>query len=267
MSNDLAISLRLAVRARFLFIALWLVATLVTAVLLAAQFSGRQPATVGLDVGLSVIRLALPVVVVLLLQELLSREFDRKLFLTSMTYPRPRHAFLLGRFAAVWLLMAVLLLVLATSLVIMVKTIAGGYDQATPVALDYRYWITIAFIAADLGVVAALGTLLAVVAVTPSFVLIGTLGFAVVARSYSPIVALLTRDTTLVDNAQTYSSSLDLLSYFLPDLAALDVRMITLYGQMSFLPSDWPLHLSSAIAYGLGLIALATWALNRKRFV
>lgn len=267
MFPDLSSALHLALRARFFSIAFWLVVVLTMAVLLASLFSGRQPATVGLDVGLSVIRLALPVVIVLLLQELLSREFDRKLFLTSMTYPRPRHSFLLGRFLATCILTAALLLVLAAILAALVEFIGRGYEQATPVALDHRYWITIGFMAIDLGVVAALGTLLAVVAVTPSFVLIGTLGFVLVARSFSPIVALLTRDTTLVDNAQTYRSSLGLLGYLLPDLAALDVRMITLYGQMSFLPPDWPLHLLSAIAYGAGVIALATWALNKKRFV
>jgi Cu-processing system permease protein len=262
---DFAIALRLALRARFFSIAFWLLVVLTVAVVLASLFSGRQPATVGLDVGFSVIRLALPVVIVLLLQELLTREFDRKFFLASMTYPRPRHSFLLGRFLAVCALTLALLIVLAAALVPLVTAIAGTYEQATPVALDHRYWIVIAFIAVDVVVIAAMGTLLAIVAATPSFVLIGTLGFMLVARSFAPIVALLTRDSTLVENAERYRSSLDLLGYFLPDLAALDVRMIALYGQMSFLPPDWPLRLTTAITYGTGLVLLAVWALHRKR--
>ncbi|MDV7393414.1 hypothetical protein RZS08_18720, partial [Arthrospira platensis SPKY1] len=158
---------------------------LVAIVWMAAQFSGRQPAAVALDVGLSVLRLTLPVIGVLLLQELLSREFDRRLFLTSLTYPRPRHYFLLGRLAAVHVLLFLLLVGLAGLLAALVGFIEQGYEQTTPVALGLPYGVTIAFLAVDLFVLLALGTLLAVVAATPSFVLIGTLGFMLVARSFA----------------------------------------------------------------------------------
>ena len=40
-------------------------------VLTEAQFSGRQPVTLALDVGLSLIRVTLPILGILLLQELL----------------------------------------------------------------------------------------------------------------------------------------------------------------------------------------------------
>lgn len=264
--SDFRVALRLALRVRFLAVSLWLVVALGVVVWMASQFSARQPTTVGLDVGLSVIRLALPVVAVLLLQELVSQEFARKLFLTSITYPRPRYHFLLGRFVAVYALVLVLLVVLAAVLAALILLIGHGYTQGTPVALDFRYLFTIVFIAVDLGVITALATLLAVTAVTPSFVLIGTLGFMLVARSFSPIVALLARDSSLVEDAQTYQMSLNLLRYFLPDLAALDVRMITLYGKISFLPPDWVARVSAAVAYSGALIAMAVWVLGRKRF-
>lgn len=264
--SDFRIALKLALRARFISISFWLALLLVVVVWMASQFSARQPATVALDVGLSVVRLALPVVAVLMLQELFSQELARKLFLISMTYPRPRHRFLLGRFFAVCVLVLALLLALAAVLAALVMVIGQGYKQGTPVALDFHYGIAIAFMAVDIGVITAMGTLLAVAAATPSFVLIGTLGFMLVARSFSAIVALLARDSTLVGDAETYRSSLNLLGYFLPDLAALDVRMIALYGQMSFLPSDWAVRLSAAIAYAIGLVAVAVWVLNRKRF-
>ena len=134
-SADLKIGLRIALRARLLSVTFWLVLALLAIAWMAAQFSGRQPATVALDVGLSVIRLALPFVVVLLLQELLSREFDRRLFLTSLTYPRSRHLFLLGRFFAVLVLVIGQLLVLAAGLAVLVAVLAREYAQATPVAL------------------------------------------------------------------------------------------------------------------------------------
>ncbi len=264
--SELSTSLRLSLRAAFLSFSVWLALTLMASSVLAAGFSGRQPTTVALDTGLSVLRLALPLLAVLLLQELLSREFDRKLYLSSLTYPRPRHHFLLGRVAAVAVLLLGLLAALAALLAGLTSWIGHDYAQATPPDLGLPYLVTIAFIALDLLVVLAIGTLIAVATTTPSFVLIGTLGFMLVARSYSAIVALLTRDTTLVSNADSYQSSLSLLGYLLPDLGALDVRMISLYGQWQFLPEDWALRVMSTLAYAVALLALAVWTLNRKKF-
>jgi Cu-processing system permease protein len=264
--SDFIIGLRLAVRARYLWLAGCSLLVLALAALLAAQFSGRQPATVALDVGLSVIRLLLPLVLVLMSQELLSREFDRRYFLSSLTYPRPRHRLLLGRFLAIVGLTFGLLLIMALLLAFIVGFVEQDYTQSTPVALGYHYLLTVGFIGVDLLLLTALASLLAVVASTPSFVLIGTFGFMLVARSFAAIVELLTRDTTLVGSAESYRSGIGLLGYLLPDLGALDVRTLALYGKMEFLPSDWPWLLLSCLAYTVGLLALAVWALQRKRF-
>nr|WP_256206561.1 ABC transporter permease subunit [Pseudomonas sp. BAY1663] len=105
-------------------------------VLLSAQFSGRQPATVALDIGLSVIRLLLPLVLILMVQELVSREFDRRYFLNTLTYPCPRHSLLLGRFIAIATLILGLLLLLAGALAVLVWLI----DQATHKA-HRSHWI------------------------------------------------------------------------------------------------------------------------------
>jgi Cu-processing system permease protein len=265
-SSDFLAGLRLALRARYLWLAGCSFLVLALAALLAAQFSGRQPATVALDVGLSVIRLLLPLVLVLMTQELLSREFDRRYFLNSLTYPRPRHNLLLGRFLAVAVLTLGLLLAMALLLALLVGLVGQGYAQGTPVALDQHYLIAISYIGVDLLLLTALACLLAVVASTPSFVLIGTFGFMLVARSYGAIVELLTRDAWVVGNAESYRAGVGLLGYLLPDLGALDLRMVALYGKMDFLPPDWPWLLLSSLAYIVALLALAVWALQRKRF-
>jgi hypothetical protein len=148
----------------------------------------------------------------------------------------------------------------------LVWLIGQGYAQSTPVALDMNYLITIGFIGLDLLVLTAVATLLAVVASTPSFVLIGTFGFMLIARSFGAIVELLTRDASVIGDAESYRSSVNLLSYLLPDLGALDVRMITLYGKLELLPADWTWLVLSSLAYTVGLLALAVWALQRKRF-
>ncbi len=131
-------------------------------------------------------------------------------------------------------------------------------------ALGNHYLITIAFIGLDLLLLTAVATLLAVVASTPSFVLIGTFGFMLVARSFSAIVELLTRNAFVVGDAESYRSGIGLLGYLLPDLGALDVRMVALYGKLELLPADWPWLVLSCLVYAVGLLALAVWALNRK---
>ncbi|WP_313085635.1 ABC transporter permease subunit [Pseudomonas sp.] len=264
--SDFLVGVRLALRARYLWLAGCSLLVLALSALLAAQFSGRQPATVALDVGLSVMRLLLPLVLVLMTQELVSREFDRRYFLNTLSYPHPRHSLLLGRFFAIAVLTLGLLLVLAGALALLVRLVGQGYAQSTPVALGHPHLVTVGFIGLDLLVLTAIATLLAVVASTPSFVLIGTFGFMLVARSFGAIVELLSRNAAVVGDAETYRSSVGLLGYLLPDLGALDVRMIALYGRMDLLPPDWPWLVLSSTAYTIGLLGLAVWALQRKRF-
>lgn len=265
-SPNFSTGLHLAFRARFGWLASGSLLAVLIAAYLAALFSGRQPATVALDIGLSVMRIVLPLVLVLMTQELLSREFDRRYFLNSLSYPHQRYSLLLGRFAAGAGLTLGLLLVLAAALALLVWVIGQGYAQGTPVALGSHYLITIGFIGVDLLLLTAVASLLAVVASTPSFVLIGTFGFMLVARSFGAIIELLTYNSGVVSDADSYRSGVGLLGYLLPDLGALDVRMVTLYGRMGLLPSDWCWLVLSSLIYTVGLLTLAIWALQRKRF-
>lgn len=264
--RDFLNALRLAYKAKFVWMAAGILLVVALATQLSAYFSGRQSATVALDVGFSTIRLLVPLLIVLLVQELLSREFDKRYYLSSLTYPRARSSLLLGRFAAVLVLVLGVLLALGLLQIGQMHFIGDVYPQATPVALGQPYLVVIAFMALDLLVLTALATLLAVMASTPSFVLVGTFGFMLVARSYSAIVELLSRDAGLVSNTEGYRASLGMLSYLLPDLGALDLRMLALYGRPEFLPADWPWLLLSSLGYVIALLALAVWALQRKRF-
>ncbi len=261
-----SIALRLALKAKFAWMSAGVLLVVALATLLSAYFGGRQPAVVALDVGISTIRLLVPLLAVLLVQELLSREFDKRYYLNSLTYPKARSSLLLGRFAALLAMLLGLLLALGLLQVLLVDVIGGIYPQATPVAMGPLYLTVIAFMALELLVLAALATLLAVVASTPSFVLIGTFGFLLVARSYGAIVEMLSQNAGLVSDAEGYRAGLGMLGYLLPDLGALDIRMLALYGKPEFLPTDWPWLLLSSLAYAVALLALAVWALQRKRF-
>lgn len=266
MLSDFRSGVLLAFRAHFLWLAGISLFFLLLIVWMASEFSGRQPATVGLDVGLSVMRLILPLIMVLVVQELLSREFDRRYFLSSLTYPRARQGLLFGRFVSVAVLMSCVLIAMAVALGLLVAWIGEDYAQATGVSLGWPYIVTVALIGLDLLVLTALATFLAMVASTPSFVLIGTLGFMLMARSFAAIIELLTRETWVVEGAESYRAGVGVLGYLLPDLGALDIRMTALYGRMEFLPSDLGVLVISCLAYAFAFLWLAVWVLQRKRF-
>lgn len=250
-------------------IVLWLVAALVVCVVMAAQFSARQPSTVALDVGLSIIRLALPLLTILLVQELFNREFERKLYLCSFTYPRARTYWLMGRVAAILLIGLTLLSIMGLLLAALTHYAISDYKQTTPITLGLPYITTLFFIALDLVVVIAIAVLLAVSATTPSFVLIGTIGFILIARSYTPIIELLKSNPNVISavaDPHLYQDSLGMLSFLLPDLGRIDVRMIALYDQMRFIPSDWPYLVIAILAYSSTLLGISVWVLNKREF-
>jgi ABC-type transport system involved in multi-copper enzyme maturation permease subunit len=266
---DVKISLKLAYQAGFLTLIVWIFLSLIIVVLGASEFSARQPATVALDVGLSFIRLILPAFMILLVQDLVTREFDRRLYLISLTYPRPRASWFLGRIIAVGIMLLALLLLLALALAAIVHYVSQSYGQATLVSLGAPYWVTLGFIIVDLAVGLSITALLAVTTTTPSFVLIGAVGFILIARSYMPIIQLLQGAEYLVDkfaNPKIYGDSLHMLNLFLPDLGTLDVRMIALYNKIEFLPGHWLELVCSAILYSAALILLAVWRINKRSF-
>lgn len=260
----------LAIRTLLKHRLLWLVTlTLITVLLsgfLAAKFGGRQPATLALDVGLSTLRLILPLFIIIQVQELFSKEFERKFYLLTLSYPISRLQWLSGRFLALLVVSVGLLLLATTLLAAETAIIAQGYAQPTPVSLSLPLVLTTLFNGIDLLVLLSLACFLAITATTPSFVLIGTLGFMLIARSYSTVLALLASDLVLVDNTETYRTGLGVLGYLLPDLGALDVRMIALYDTLDFLPADWPILVTSALFYAVGFLTLTVWHFRRKQF-
>lgn len=267
--DDFFSSLSIALHSRIITTGFWFVVLLVAAVSMAAQFSARQPNTVALDIGITVIRFTPPLLAILLVQELVSREFERKLYLTSFTYPRQRSSWLLGRVMAILAICATLMLVSGMVLALLVQFSISDYEQATPPSLGLPYLITLGFIAIDLLVIIAIATLIAVSSKTPSFVLVGTMGFLLIARAYTPIIELLKSNPYTVStfaDPRIYQDSLSMLSFLLPDLGRMDVRMIALYDKMAFMPSDWHLLLMATLAYASALLALSAWILNKREF-
>lgn len=249
---DFRLATLLIARSRTLLVGFAFVILVSVAAWLSSQFSPRQPATVALDVGLSFIRLLVPFWAILQVQDLLAREIERKLILSSLTYPRSRSSLLLARYAAVVAVSLVLVVVLAGALAGVVSLVGQTYAQATPVALGWPYIATCFYMMLDIAVIAAFAQAIAALSTTPNMVLLSSIGFMIAGRSASTIVALLEREQGLVKGADWYHQGLQNVMWFLPDLASLDVRSAALYGKADLLPQQ-PLPL---VLMALGYIAL-----------
>lgn len=267
ISADFRLAVLILFRSR-----LWLVALVLSIVLaliawLAGQFSPRQPATVALDVGISFIRLVVPVLGLLQIQELLAREVEKKLILTSLTYPRSRASFVLARYAGTTLVGTLLVLILALVLAAMAAYIASGHQQATKIDLGLPYIITVCLIVLDMAVIVAFGVMLATIATAPHLVLLAGIGFMVITRSASTIVTLLQSERDLViRGAEWYQQGLQWVQWLVPDLAALDVRPIALYGKMQLMTAPaWALVAMPA-AYIAILLAIACMRFEKRQF-
>lgn len=229
-------------------------------------FSGRQPQTVALDVGLSLLRVFALLLVLYWVHDLFAREIDQKIVFLPLSYPLPRSAYLVGRWLAVLALAAVSVVFMALSLLVVSWVATWGYQQSTPVAVGVNYLVTVGGMLVDLMVIAAFAMLVAVVSTTPFFAFFAGLGFAALARAWGPTMDLLLRPETGVLNlSPAYLYLLDAARWALPDLSRLDIRSSALYG----LPVDWPtlgLAIVQALAY-LGILLLAAVQLfSRKQF-
>lgn len=171
----------------------------------------------------------------------------------------------MGRFIALFLAICVLLVLLATAISAVSLLIASGYSQSTPVSLGAYFWLTVFFVGVDLLTITSVALFLAVIASTPGFVLIGTLGFTLVSRSYTTVIDLLNQQYGLIQHQDSYKAGLGSLQYVLPDLGALDIRAMALYNTGHFFPENWHILIFSCLIYSTIFILLALWSLQRKQ--
>ena len=259
------LSLLIAWRSRYQVIVCCLYLLLIGVAYGSSQFSGRQPATVAMDVGISFLKLSLPLLIALLFQDLISKEFERRYFLYSLSYPFNRSRFIISRFMAVFSIVLAALFFGALLLQLFVAFVESTYDQARSVSLGLEYWIAVCFVALDLLVIASVSLLLAVVAKTPGFVLLGTIGFSIVARSYGAILDLLSGNIIIVERQEEYRSTLGLIRILLPDLGALDMRHIALYDDVSYFPANFGIGLISVTFFCIAVLSLSMFLFKRRR--
>lgn len=259
-------TLVLVFRSRSLLILFLIALVLLGLAWVASGFSPRQPQTVALDVGISFIRLILPLLGILLVQELVVKEIERKTILTTLTYPRSRLVYLLGRYAGIAVVLGGVLVALGALLGVEAIIVGESYQQATPSSLGLPYLLTLCLVWLDVLVILAFTLLLAAIATTPSVVLLGGLGFMVVARSIGTALQILQSSPGVVEHGQVYRSGLHYSLYAVPDLGLLDIRAAALYGKLEIINEPWWLLLLVPLAYGGVLLGLAVWRFSRRQF-
>lgn len=234
--------------------------------LLAAQFSGRQPGTVALDVGISGIRFVVLLMTVFWCQELIAREVERRSVFLALAYPVPRSHYLIGRFFGIMALVFFAMAILCAMLWLFAWLAGRNYVQGTPINLGSGLIATMSYIWVDTAVVAAFTLLVSTFSVTPLLPLALGFAFAVAARSLGQSLAFLRdKDSMSSDLAPTYEPILRLFEWIIPDLSRMDIRATALY-------NHWPgmQELVGALLmcgfYIVVLLALSTLIFNRRQF-
>lgn len=237
----------------------------VVASLLGSGFSGRQPTTVALDIGLSGLRLVLLVVALLWIQDLFAKDIERKTVYFMLAYPVSRTQYLFSRFLTVALLTLFALLLIAGLLWLSLQ-LSSAYVQVTPVSVGYKYLLVLFGVWLDILVITAFGLCIASLSTTPFLPLILGLCFGMAARGLGPALDYLMNGATAsAFQVGLFGPVLEFSFLWLPDLSRLDWRPLSLYD----LQVNWGmfgLAIVSALGYMGLLLALASAIFGRRSF-
>lgn len=263
MFEFLLSGLRSGIRERSLQAVFTLGVLMVVVAYLSGSFSPRQPQTVALDIGFSGLRISLVLLNLLWVQELITREIDRRMVFFSLTYPVARGDFLFGRLGATLVLSAIAAVVLGLMLTLAVLVVGGGYEQEFAPSLGLPYWLTVMGLMVDAAVVAAFS--LCVATVSTVYILPLALGaaFSVAGKALGPTLDYFAAGSDL--QVEGMRPLVESLRWVLPDLSRLDWR-------------DWPMYLNApaegavlwavvmAVSYLMMLMLLAVLIFRRREF-
>jgi len=256
------ITLRGGFRAHSTRLVLFSVIAVLCLAWLAGSFSPRQPLTVAFDAGFSLLRIVAALLALIWVQEFVAREIDRKTVMWACANPVSRAEYVLGKFLAIALMLALALALMAALLLANVAAVAPNYHQSRPLALGMPVFAVFFYLWLDLLVVLAFGVLLALLASSPLLPLLGGLAFAVVARGLGPTLAYVRAENSA---AAGWEGTLGAMQWLLPDLSRYDIREAVLYGrwppdeQLLFVPLQ-------ALAYVVILMFVAQRFFARREF-
>lgn len=233
---------------------------------LAASFSPRQPQTIALDIGFSVLRFTLVLLALFWVQELFTREIDRKIILHSLALPASRAAFFVGRYLSIVALAMISIVILGLCLLLAVLLASPGYEQEFSVNLGFPFWLGLLGIVFDVAVIAAVASAVAMISTVPVLPLAIGAAFAIGGKALGASADYLARgadgDAALVDRMGQW---VDLVGWLIPDLSRLDWRQWSVYGVA---PTAEHLLWAGAMAVSYAALALilGVRALQKREF-
>lgn len=233
---------------------------------LAASFSPRQPQTIALDIGLSAIRFTLVLLALFWVQDLFTREVDRKIILHSLALPVSRSAFFVGRFFAIVALTVVSSVILGFCLLLAVLLASPSYEQEFAVSLGLPFWVALLGIVLDVAVVSAVAAAVATISTVAVLPLAIGATFAIAGKALGASIDYLARgadgDTAFVERMGHW---VDLVGWLIPDLSRLDWRQWPVYGASPTIEHlTWSTIM--AISYATIAIVLGVRALQNREF-
>lgn len=232
---------------------------------LAGSFSGRQQLTVTLDVAFSGMRIVLLLMALVWMQDLLTRDIERKSVYFMLAHPVARWQFLLSRFFAVAALSGMSLLFIGAVFLALLHIFGSSYPQMRSPALGWSYALVLLGLWLDLLVVASFALMLATLSTTPFLPFLLGLAFALAARGMGPTIDYLRGERSDPLNEQLFSPLLEHAYVWLPDLSRLDWRVLSLY-DLPPEPLAMTLAALNALAYIAALTAIAIVIFQRRNF-
>lgn len=267
MKELLLLGFRTGVRTHGVKVMLAVVVVLLASSLLAASFSGRQPLTVALDVGFSGMRITLLLMALFWVQELFTRDIERKTLYFVLAYPISRTGYLFARFGAAALLCGLAVVVVGGLLWVSVALFDSGYAQPRPPAFDLRFALVLWGIWLDLLVILAVAFLLSSVATTPFLPMLLGVAFGLAARGLGPTFDYLRHNQHAnPDQVRWFGPLLEYVYALLPDLSRLDWRPWVLYDISQDLGAAATASLM-AVAYTALALTVAGMIFSRRNLI
>jgi ABC-type transport system involved in multi-copper enzyme maturation permease subunit len=200
---------------------------------LSSSFSARNPQVLMLDVGLSLQSIILTLMAIFWVQELYYKDLERKVVISLLAYPVSRAEYLVSRFCAVFVLVA--LAVLCSGLMLLIAVTFSGieYIPEWPAHMGLPYVMTWFYIWLDILVVVAFTFMLCSLSETANLPVLCSIGFSIAMHYLGPVVDYLSFANNVDPEHQKWIlPAIEKLLYVLPDLDRLDIRQWVLYGDM-----------------------------------
>lgn len=241
-----------------------LVLTLLAVIIawLAGSFSLRQPQTVAFDIGFSLIRLLAALMALFWIQEMVSKDLERKTVVWACANPVSRGEYVLGKYLGIAAMSVLVIALMGGALWLILGRVAPHVHQAIPLASGSSMFLSFFFLWLDILVITAFGILMALVSTTALLpIFLGAI-FAIVARGLGPTLAYVNSADAA---AGIWAPFLSILQWVIPDLSRYDIRGVLLYGKVLDEGLPWAL-VSQSLAYVAVILSVAVYAFSRREF-